>query len=103
MSDKEFCDGIEDGSLEKFGEYGGIACMRLSGHRPPHVGMVRNAALLDGTCYACRQPLQEEHAADCWATAPKPTLQEAEALSLRLGIVALFEEINNRSSDPRVK
>lgn len=64
-SPEECCGKVVPGSEEKYGDLGGLACMRTAGHAGECEPTGRDAANMDGVCYACRAPLNGPHRADC--------------------------------------
>lgn len=49
----------------RYDRYGGLACMRVSGHDGECISGVRDAALADGVCWECRRLVGAFHREAC--------------------------------------
>lgn len=50
---------------EHFAEYGGIICLRLTGHAGKCIMSMGAAAKADGYCWTCRSRIDEPHEEGC--------------------------------------
>jgi len=65
---EESCPKAVPAHLEPFQVEAPVwACMRIAGHEGDCVPRAGLAALLDGVCHYCRNPLNQPHEPDCKA------------------------------------
>lgn len=62
-TEERACGKVID--LERWAEYGGLACLRTAGHPGDCIAMAGDAGRADGVCWECRVPEGASHRTDC--------------------------------------